>query len=147
MTSSDIQNILNTIARFNKAIDLKHWDSLETTLSDDVRVEFPSSSIDVESALPRKEFAEYLQVQLKELKSQHRDYNFNMAPSDDVVCKCDFRVEVFSAKDTLISGASGVHFYTMINDEGRWKIGGIKRKIVRLEKPIGQLQSKDSHRF
>ncbi|MDP4662696.1 MAG: hypothetical protein NWS74_03450, partial [Salibacteraceae bacterium] len=71
-------------------------------------------------------------------KSLHRDYNFFIKTNDGIACKADFKIEVYSESQTLISSASGVHFYKMINEAGKWKIAGIQRKIIRVDAPLPQ---------
>lgn len=134
MTPADIHNILNIIGRFNKSIDLGHWESLQRALQDDLSIQFPGSSLSDQRPMKSFEFVNYLKTQLSGLKSQHRDYNFYVTGEEEVVCKSDFRIEVFSQDDKLISGASGTHYYSMNQENGRWQIASIKRKILRLEK-------------
>jgi len=83
-------------------------------------------------------FQKHLINQLSDVKSLHRDYNFFIKTNEGIFCKTDFKIEVYSESKTLISGASGIHYYKMSNESGKWKIAGIQRKIIRVDAPVPQ---------
>ncbi|MDP4687496.1 MAG: hypothetical protein NWR83_08900 [Salibacteraceae bacterium] len=138
MTPADVQGIINCINQLNKAVDFKQWEKLPEFLTKDLEVSFPKSSIVPNSRISIGGFQNHLINQLSDVKSLHRDYNFFIKTNDGIACKADFKIEVYSESQTLIWSASGVHFYKMINEAGKWKIAGIQRKIIRVDAPLPQ---------
>lgn len=138
MTPADVQGIINCINQLNKAVDYKQWEKLPDFFTQDLEVSFPKSSIAPASRIGVIVFQNHLINQLSEVKSLHRDYNFFIKTNDGIVCKTDFKIEVYSEGETLISAASGIHFYKMSNESGKWQIAGIQRKIIRVDAPKPQ---------
>jgi hypothetical protein len=143
MTPADVQSIINCINQLNRAIDYKHWEKLGDLLEIDLVVSFPSSSISPNSRVGSNVFQKHLVSQLSNVNSFHRDYNFFLKSNETIVCKTDFKIEVYSETNVLLSSASGVHLYEMSNESGRWKIAGIQRKILRVDAPKSTQGAKD----
>lgn len=143
MTPGDHQSIINCINQLNRAIDYKHWEKLNHLLEEDLKVSFPKSSISPNSRVGSEVFQKHLMAQLVNVNSFHRDYNFFIKNNEEVVCKTDFKIEVYSQNNQLLSSASGVHIYEMSNENGRWKIAGIQRKILRVDAPKTYQGTKD----
>lgn len=143
MTPADVQSIINCINQLNRAIDYKHWEKLNDLLQNDLEVSFPKSSISPNSRVGSDIFQKHLVSQLSNVNSFHRDYNFFIKNNETVACKTDFKIEVYSENNVLLSSASGVHLYEMSNDSGRWKIAGIQRKILRVDAPAAMKGARD----
>ena len=138
MTPADVQTIINCINQLNRAVDYKQWEKLPDFFTQDLEVSFPKSSIKPNSRIGIGVFQKHLINQLSDVKSLHRDYNFFIKTNEGIFCKTDFKIEVYSESKTLISGASGIHYYKMSNESGKWKIAGIQRKIIRVDAPVPQ---------
>lgn len=138
MTPADVQSIINCINQLNRAVDYKQWEKLPEFFTKDLEVSFPKSSINPNSRVGISVFQNHLINQLSDVKSLHRDYNFFIKTNDVITCKTDFKIEVYSDGKTLISAASGIHYYKMDKEDGKWKITGIQRKIIRVDAPVPQ---------
>lgn len=134
MNPLDMQSVLNCIVQFNKYIDQKQWNRLGYFLEDHLVVTFPKCSIPPNQVTAKAEFISFLQRELEDLKSMHRDYNFSFSEDQGkCVCKTDFRIETRVSGEDLISGASGMHVYTLRSEDNSWKIASIERIIIRAE--------------
>ena len=124
------EDIRKTIARFANSFDLKDWALMESTLADDLTVDYSDLRSEPLKQTTAREFTQACREALDALDTQHIISNLEITV-DGKLASVGASSVIFRTSDGLVFNTHGRYHFRLSEDQNRgWVIAGIKQTVL-----------------